>query len=401
MLFLWLGACETSQTDTPQIISLENLSGVVQKGPFMSGTAITIAELNIDLGQTGRNFTTEITDNLGRFQIENIELSSQFVELRADGFYFNEVKGEPSSARLVLTALSDLTDKNTLNVNLLSHLEDKRIIQLISEGLNFSEAKSQAQQEILRIFSFENNDMPESEKLDITGSGDDHAVLLAISVILQGHRTVAELSELISQLGSDLKEDGELNDLSLGSELINHAVNLDLSDIREKLENRYSAGGQEVTLPEFEKYVQFFIENSPYEVTRTFGYPEFSPYGENILFEGKTSVEAHKGYSLAADLPEGAHLAVRLSGGLWYYQVMPEGPVNWSVSRYDSENQTQLFTSENPGAFCDLHIEFSPYISITDSTTMKDSIIGNEILIEVFENLSDSATWIKKIEILE
>jgi len=392
-------SCEQTDPDNPQSVYKENLTGLVQKGPYINGTSVDVAELNSELIQTGRNYNTQISNNRGSFELKNIELSSQFVELKADGFYFNEITGHPSSSRLVLFALSNLTDKTSLNINLISHLERDRVYQLISEGTSFGEAKQQAQQEVLEIFSIEKPDMEESEALSITSQGDDHAILLAISVILQGHRSVAELSELLANMNSDFKEDGVINSSSLGSALINHAILLNTSSIRESLEARYEETGLDVELPDFEKYIHTFIESSDYKITSFIDYPEISPYGENILFPGKTSVVGDRDYSLAADLPSGTHVQIRLSGGLWYYQVMPEGPVNWSVSKYDSDSKSQLFTSETPGEFSDMIIQFAPPQSQTDSSTMQDSLFNKEILIEYFENLSDTATRKKIISI--
>lgn len=388
-------SCEREEPDTPHPVSLESLSGWVQKGPFMNGTSVNVAELSEGLIQSGKNFSTQISDNRGSFELRQLELSSQFVELKADGFYFNEISGSPSSARLVLNALSDLSDKTSLNVNLISHLERDRVYQLISEGLSFHEAKKQALQEILEIFSIDKPGMLESENLNITSQGDDHAVLLAISVILQGYRSVAELSELLANLNSDLKEDGELNSAELGSALINHALILRPTQIRENLEARYGETGLDVELPDFEKYLTAFIENSVYEITSVIDYPEFSPYGENMLFPELTTVVANQDYSLAAVLPEGTKLKIKLSGGLWYYRALPNGPVNWSVSNYDSDSKTQLFTSLVPGEPCDLSIRFSPPRSETDSSTMTDTLYNTEILVEYFENLSDTPTRAK------
>jgi len=392
-------SCEQTNPDISQSVFKENLTGLVQKGPYINGTSVDVAELNTELIQTGRNYSTQISDNRGSFELKQIELSSQFVELKADGFYFNEITGHASSARLVLFALSDLSVKTSLNVNLISHLERDRVYQLISEGTSFGEAKQQAQQEVLEIFSIEKADMEESEVLSITSQGDDHAILLAISVILQGYRSVAELSELLANINSDFKEDGVLDSSPLGSALINHALLLNTSRIRENLEARYKETGMIVELPEFEKYLSTFIEHTEYEITSMIDYPESSPYGENILFAEKQSVEGSTDYSLAADLPAGAHVKIRLSGGLWYYQAAPEGPVNWAISAYDSENHTQLFTSRTPGEFCDLIIQFQAPYSQTDSSTMQDSLFNKEILIEYFENLSDTATRKKIISI--
>lgn len=393
-------SCERTDPDIPQSVYKENLTGLVQKGPFINGTSVDVAELSSELIQTGRNYNTQISDNRGHFELKKIELSSQFVQLKADGFYFNEITGNPSSARLVLFALSNLSDKTSLNVNLISHLEKDRVSQLISEGISFSEAKQQAQQEVVQIFSIEKPDMEESEALSITSQGDDHAILLAISVILQGHRSVAELSELLANINSDFREDGIINSSSLGSALINHAILLNTSSIRENLEARYEETGLDVELPDFEKYILTFIENSDFEITSTIDYPEFSPYGENILFSELTSVVGDKDYSLAVDLPMGTQVMVRLSGGVWWYRAMPEGPKNWSISQYDSGGKYQHFTSTAPGDLSDLSIHFAPPSSQVDSSDMQDSLYNKEILIECYENLSDTVTWSKKLKVL-
>jgi hypothetical protein len=75
----------------PNPIVKEKINGFVQKGPFLIGTAITITELDSILSQSGRNFSTQITNNNGNFEIKNIVLNNSLVEIKADGFYFNEV----------------------------------------------------------------------------------------------------------------------------------------------------------------------------------------------------------------------------------------------------------------------------------------------------------------------
>ena len=121
-------------------------------------------------------------------------LTYKIVELSADGYYFNEVSGSLSAAKLTLSALSDLTDSSSVNVNLMTHLEKKRVEYLIDSGLTFAAAKTQAQTEILKIFNIDNVTLGNSETLDISKSGDGNAVLLAISAILQSDKTEAELT---------------------------------------------------------------------------------------------------------------------------------------------------------------------------------------------------------------
>ena len=200
---------EDATKQEPSIVKV-NVNGYIQKGPFINGTAVIISELDDNLVASGKNFNTQIADNKGSFEIRNIELTSDFVQLTANGFYFDEVKGEKSAAQLTLFALANISNASSINVNILSHLEKDRVHFLIRQGKTFLEAKKQAQQEILGIFGIVKEDMSNSETLDISKEGDDNAILLAISAILQGNNTVAELSELLANINTDIKEDGKV-----------------------------------------------------------------------------------------------------------------------------------------------------------------------------------------------
>ncbi|MFW5872887.1 MAG: hypothetical protein ACOCVN_02760 [bacterium] len=383
-------------------VSKEKVNGFAQKGPFINGTSIVISELNADLSQSGKTFNTQISDNKGSFELKGINLLSQYVELKANGFYFNEITGDKSTAQLTLYALSDLTEKSSVNVNLLSHLEMSRIKYLFSAGLSFEEAKKQAQSDILKIFSINKPGIKESETLDISKEGDDNAILLAISLIMQGYRTDAELSELLANIGTDIKEDGILNSTSIGSNLINHAKLLDLSKIRQNLVNRYEELGIQVNVGDFEKYVNLFIDSTTYEFTNHIQYPENSNYGENILYPGKNNFKTFNNYSLAADLPIGTNLKVVLKGGNWYYQTMPNGPINWDVSNYDHALKIQEFTSKEGGKSCDLKIGFSiEQPQAGGDSTNWELITKDTITVEFYENNSGVPTKTKMIYITE
>ena len=216
-----LSSC--NDEDSPEIITKSKLSGYVQKGPFLNGTSVSASELRLDLSQTGKVFMAQIKDNQGTFELSNIELTSPYVDLKAEGFYFNEVNGETSKSQITLFALADVSNTSTLNVNVLSTLEKARVEKLVSGGLSFTEAKKKALDEILSIFSLSKTDMKSSESLDINKSSDDNAILLAISAILQGFRTEAELSELLANMSADISTDGKLDSETLGTSLISHA----------------------------------------------------------------------------------------------------------------------------------------------------------------------------------
>jgi hypothetical protein len=309
VLTFMIYSCE-KENDNESNLNLDKVSGFVQKGPYLNGTAITISELTDDLTPTGKNFTSQILDNKGTFEIKNVNLTSQYIELKADGFYFNEVTNSNSSAQLTLFALSDLSNKSSLNVNILSNLEKNRVDYLVSNGTTFSEAKTQAQTEILSIFEITKEDIAESEQLDILKSGDDNAILLAVSVILQGYLTVSELSELLANISTDIREDGQLNSQTLGSTLINNARTIKLDEVRDNIESRCEELGLNTTIPDFEKYVKQFIDNTEFEFTNNIEYPLSISNLTNILSDSVTEINAGPMYCIGAELPYGTSLKV-------------------------------------------------------------------------------------------
>ena len=266
VLWLWTrsggGDKATGPEEPPIVINLTSLGGQAQKGPFNNGTAINIAELTNTLSPTGRNFSSAITDNTGRFSVANVELESPYVELRANGYYFNEVSNEISSGQLTLFALSNLTGKTSLNVNILTHLEKNRMVTLMSgdNPKTFAEAKIQAQEEVLAIFDYSRADVPESELLDISQSGAANAKLLAMSAIIQGDLTVGQMSQLLANMSTDIASDGTLDDTNLRNTLIENSKNLDIAEVRSHLEAHYSSLGVSANIADFETEVNQFLK---------------------------------------------------------------------------------------------------------------------------------------------
>lgn len=364
-------------------ITKEKITGFAQKGPFNNGSSVLISEMNSDFIQTGKTLTSNIENNRGLYEIDNIEFISQYVILTVNGFYFNEISGNNSSAQLTLYAISDLSDKNSLNVNVLSSIEKQRVEFLISEGMDFKDAKNQAMSEILAIFEIDSTLHLEAETLDISKDSEGNAILLAISSILQGYRNTADLSLLLANLSTDIKADGILDDLIIKSDLLLHAKSLDLASIRTNLEEHYHNQGIDYTIPDFEQYVQQFMENTDYE-PHLIEYPEYGNYGKNLLYMPGDTIFTEQDYSLAADLPENGSLKIVLKNGLW--MIYGTSSVNWDISDYDNTTKSQTFSSSQAGLDCDLKI-FIPV----------DSLGNNSFEIEYYEFNSLSPTHVKYI----
>ncbi len=360
---------------------IQNLTGYAQKGPFINGSSVTVYDLQSDLSPTGKSFNAQITDNKGTFQLSNISLSSNYVSLRADGFYHNEISGQQSAAQITLYALSDITGKSDINVNLLTHLEKPRVEYLMKNGKSFADSKIQAQKEILAIFNIEKSNITTSENLNISESGDDNGILLAISSILQGYRSESEMTELLSNISNDIKEDGILNSENLGSALINQAIALDASSIKNNLAKRYSDIGATANIPDFGKYIANFISKTKFVTTQSLiSYPETGINGDNILSLSKTTFNSGASitHSLAAQLTKGTALIIKITSlsadttriaptdtsttrtivnkAKWFYS-MGSG-INWTISDFNTTNYTQTYTAVESGRSCDLKMMF-------------------------------------------
>lgn len=277
IILLALAACNTEDLtpDIPQTIKKEKINGYVQKGPFVSGTSILMNELNSDLVQTGKIFTSNIINDLGLFEVNNIELTSSFVEFTASGFYFDEVSGKISNSPLTLTAISDISNRPSINVNVLTHLEKRRVETLIKEGKSFVDAKTQSRNELLAVFSMSLNNNASLEEFDVSKNTEEGAVLLAVSIILQAKRSVGELTELLSRIQNDFSSNGKLDDDKILYALRISMIDLDYEEIRLQVERRFKDLNNNSEIPNFESQIQKFL----------------MPKNLNITIQGQGSVE--------------------------------------------------------------------------------------------------------------
>ena len=238
------------------------LFGCAQKGPFLKGTSVALYEVSdsASLKQTGVNFVDEVDDN-GCFKVTATNLSSQYAVVVAEGLYNNEVMGSPSKSEVRLRALVDVAERDTANVNVLTHLEFTRASYLVShKGMGFDQAKRQAQSEVLKQFYIDSVEIDASENLNIFGNSDADAALLAISVLLLDSRNEGGPMSYLTEISNALEFEGEWNGSigdSIKAAMADWAFEQDLQTIRKSIEgwnNGEKAGN-------FEKYIENFIAN--------------------------------------------------------------------------------------------------------------------------------------------
>lgn len=321
---------DTKQDTVKTVPTTKSISGYAQKGPFIKSSRVQILELTEGLVQTGVSFSTEIKSDAGEFELKDIVLTNTKLELVADGYYFNEVNGALSDSRLVLTGLSDITDQNSINVNILTHITIDRIKTLMKNGASYKVAKETAQKEVYAIFGISLTNIKDFELLNITSSDEQNGGLLAISVLFQGKNSVAELSKLLADFKEDFSDNGLIDNNLILFKLKESAKNTNSTAVATNIKEQYKKLGQSITVPEFEKYVSAFskttlVDDTKYELS----FPTQGDFGVNILSfpAGTTSVTAGEIYSLNATFPDNADysLSLKANGG--------DANVSWTVDK--------------------------------------------------------------------
>ena len=248
-------------SDDAGIIADLNVAGLAQKGPFVKGSAVTVQGVDCKTMElTGERFTGSVKSDKGDFGVDDVNLSATCALFEVTGYYFNEVTGKKSAGKVTLHALSDLSDRKHVNINMLTELEYKRVMNLVSEEkMSFADAKKQAEKEVLASFNV-NGDYALSEDLNIFENGDGNAALLAVSVLVQvsgDSSKNVDVAERVDNFGTAIAENGSL-DNSAKTEMADWAAtaesNGQIAKIRRNLENL----GYAEEIASFENVVEDF-----------------------------------------------------------------------------------------------------------------------------------------------
>lgn len=230
------------------------VSGRAEKGPFKSGTTITMQPLDLTANALGTAQTTMTFDDCGNYAFRNTLFKYPYVQVSANGLFFNEVDDyNTRDTQISLQGYADLQNGSKVNVNVVTHLISERVINLVIGGLNFDAALSQAQGELLSAFGLQRLNDKSFTQVSITDGDDYAASLLAISMPLLYSRKGSELISWMTQLRYDFADDGKFTEQNK-EQYKKDRNNLSLSSKVQRLIEKYNEYGVTISVKELKYF---------------------------------------------------------------------------------------------------------------------------------------------------
>jgi hypothetical protein len=215
------------------------ITGKIEKGPFSKGSIISFYELDSNLSQTGKSYSTTINDNEGNYELKVGSTNGNMVRVQTDGFYYNEILNGLSTSRIVMTGISKLDSTEKININVLTHLERRRVEYLMgTSGLSYDSAKKKSINELLKTFKITDSTITRSEKISLFSDNKD--ILLNLSLLFLGYRTDAQLSELLTDFSNDFYMDGTIETVDIKKRIYNHSYFIDSVAVKSNIKTKFN-----------------------------------------------------------------------------------------------------------------------------------------------------------------
>lgn len=188
----------TGATATP-LVPVDG-EAYVQKGPFQNGATVLVEELEADGTLTGRTWSTT-TKADGKISFQGIGWEG-LAMVTVEGYYFNEITGNYSSAPFILRAVMPVTDSGRVgNVNLFTHIIARYVEYWLPDGYSYDELREYADSYLADWFNLLTP--PEYlnlvDSIDANTDRDSYILLLYSAAMASLELTQAELDQLADE----------------------------------------------------------------------------------------------------------------------------------------------------------------------------------------------------------
>lgn len=158
---LGLGAfvCSCSDDSPASATQVENpkenvrtIVGYAKRMQNYMSAEVILREVDSTLTQTGVAYHTFVDDYTGHFSFENVKLTQPYVFVEVNGRFYSNCydasETEPLTSWQLLEAYADVRKGDSISVNLLTHMQAKRLKRYIDRGLSFDSSMALLQKEI-------------------------------------------------------------------------------------------------------------------------------------------------------------------------------------------------------------------------------------------------------------
>jgi len=265
------------------------VAGVAEKGPFRYGASVDITELDSAqrLADSDRMHNTCVVSADGSYSFGAVNLVSPYVRVEATGYYKSELTGGLSSELVTLRNVTDLTERDSVNVNILTHLDAVVALRLVEQGGFNSPIRSvkvQSLKKVLYAFGIKIEGFNEdlfaqgqggfggmggvssqtiskiSDDINLFDGDEFSSALLAISVMLQRHGSGKEMLLFADSISQKIAGSGNWDDWTSRAHLADWLMALDINGEFEKIRKNVAGWGLG-EVPDFEKYLRKFWTN--------------------------------------------------------------------------------------------------------------------------------------------
>ena len=302
------------------------VAGAAQKGPFRYGASVKIIELDSAkrMADSRRTHETCIASGDGSYAFPGVNLVSPYVRVEVNGYFRNELSGGLSTSMVTLHSVTDLTERDSVNVNMLTHLESPRLMKLVeNSGFNqpIRSMKAQALKDVLSAFNIDlgggsgsssggNNggwffsgnggssrggshthtttasgSSVTADEVNLFGGDEYSAALLAISIMMQRKGSGHEMVSYANGIAERIKGNGNWDDNNARADLADWLMELDASGGYDKIRQVFASWGRGEA-PDFEKHLRNFW-------SKVYGFETCNSYTAGQVKNVNTSLSAY------------------------------------------------------------------------------------------------------------